>query len=134
MPLRASALALLCLAACGGDPAPTSSIAGRVVFTDASPAVGVLVTLAGPTSAAVVTDATGAYGFTALAHGDYTVLATAPSTVEHTVFGSAAVSASNVSVGDLVFTALGSIRGTATLGSATGTWRWPDTNRLVSAV
>ena len=102
--------------------ASSGRIDGKVVLDGLADARGVTVTLIGPTPSAAVTASDGAYAFSGLADGTYTVTAAAPSTAEQTRTSTFdLVGGENLTVPPLTFTPLGILVGRATLaGSTTG--------------
>lgn len=57
----------------GRPGTPAFSISGTVTLSGGGPMAGVVMTLSGAATGAVITNATGAYAFTGLANGNYTV-------------------------------------------------------------
>jgi hypothetical protein len=96
------------------------AISGKAILTGEAQSKGIAVTLTGWVSAGFVTGAAGAWSFGGLLDGAYVVTAAAPSTAEGSVSVSVTIAgAKSTTVPDLALTPLGSIRGVATLGSAT---------------
>jgi hypothetical protein len=100
----------------------TADVSGKVVLSGLTDHSGASVVLLGPTSGGAVTGVDGAFKFTALPAGTYTVIGSARSTTEAVVSRSVTVGEhASVVVEDLIFTPLGSLSGTAHLGGqATG--------------
>jgi len=103
-------------------PVAPGRIDGKIAITGVSDVHGLAVSLVGPVSSATVTGVGGAYSFSALVDGTYTITAAAASTAEQSqtqtvdIAGGATVAAPL-----MTFTPLGSLSGRATLaGAATG--------------
>ncbi len=98
------------------------SIRGKVTVTGETDHRDVVITASGSTSAAAVTDATGAFTVNGLADGRYIVVASAESTVEGTkTIATTVTGGATQTVADLAFQPVGAIEGVVTLGGkATG--------------
>jgi len=97
--------------------APTGGISGQVVVAGGS-AAGVTLQLAGPASAATVSDDAGAYSFGALPAGNYLVTASQPDTIERSQTREVTVANQVAPSIDFAFSAAGSLAGRATLAGA----------------
>jgi hypothetical protein len=103
-------------------PVAAGRIDGKIAITGVSDVHGVAVSLVGPVSSAAVTGLDGAYGFSGLVDGTYTITAAASSTAEQSETQTVEVAGgATVSAPLLTFTPLGSLSGKATLaGAGTG--------------
>jgi hypothetical protein len=99
--------------------AGSGSILGKALLAGEPDSSGIVLTLGGAASAGGVTDTQGKYTFGGLADGLYTLTAAAKSTMEGaqtvavTLAGGAVATAP-----DVIFTAIGSLTGVATIGGA----------------
>jgi len=111
---------LLCGCKSEANAPTTPSVTGRVILDGESDHSGVVVTLSGPTSAAAVTGADGTYAFADVLAGNYTLIASAKSTVEGTLSTALVVADAPSTASDLTFAPLGDVDGKATLGTEKG--------------
>ncbi|MHB1845922.1 MAG: carboxypeptidase regulatory-like domain-containing protein [Deltaproteobacteria bacterium] len=113
---------VLALAACSSPPAAPvgkSSLSGAAKLGALSDSSGIVVTLAGPTSSSQQIAGSGAFTFSSLLQGSYTVIATAPSTLEGTLAVPVSVPASGqATAATLTFTPEGLAQGSVTVNGA----------------
>lgn len=113
------------MVACGGSdetssPPPTYALTGFATLSGQPSSGGLVVTLIGPSTAATVTAADGAYDFAGLRDGTYAVTATAGSTLERVRTVAVQVEGADASADPIAFTPVGILAGRVTLGAATG--------------
>ncbi|MBS2022265.1 MAG: putative Ig domain-containing protein [Deltaproteobacteria bacterium] len=98
-----------------------ATLHGNATFVGASDHSGITLTLAGPSTQVIVTDATGKWSSNGLLPGTYVIAAKAGDTREREVVVTAvAVGGANNTAPDIVFTGIGSISGKVTRGASTG--------------
>lgn len=121
---RTLLLATCALAACNSSPAANSPaghavLNGKAIYDGETDSSGIVISLAGPTGGATVTDAAGHYAFGQLLPGSYAVVATATGALQSTAVATLSVTeGQTAAAADLHFTAVGTISGQAVAGGA----------------
>jgi len=106
--------------ALGKSVAGKGSLTGKAILRGESDSSGIVITLSGVSSSATTTDASGAFAFSSLPDGTYTVQASAKSTLERTSARSSMIAGgSSTIVPEIDFSPVGTLTGVATLGGAT---------------
>lgn len=98
--------------------ASVGQIAGKVAFNDMADPSGVPVTLIGTETRGAITDSGGAFSFTGLKAGAYSVTAEVAGTREGRISVAVTASATAMPLPDMVFTNLGTLTGNVKAGTA----------------